>query len=502
MNQRIVIAVLLSVLSVLLVPSVLAQVDLEETFVAPDDGYQFSYPSGFTLDDRDENFTIVTGTIDGAGFAILFFDPDLINNIAGGNPDLESAAADLIEVNSTTFTGEGNLIRMGTLNVVAAPIESVGVPGVGFILQLAEGSYGMMFVLGDSLDAISAAEATLIAMLESYRIPGEEQPESTEGGTDIGSMLGGSSSSDDDKDDDGSTESTDIGSALGGSSSTDDDSEETTDAESDSASDTPQSLDDFAGDWPDAVAELQELGLIGAGGNLVFQESRAFFDSEGNFLQSLARSVVRSDVVMAATLEFTLGSTSETESCTLMARIVGGSGTISTFLQVGIDNNGDVFYNDSVGGEDGNFMLAELGLDLSVPHHVLFIAADDEITVYVDGELVFDAEPIQDRSGYYAIALAGRGPSARCEGTNIWVHEAPVFQPGVCEASSSNTVNRRSGPGTNFDRAGTLQAGQTLQVVGQTSDGTYIWYELEDGSWVREDVVNLSGDCGDLPEAE
>lgn len=58
------------------------------------------------------------------------------------------------------------------------------------------------------------------------------------------------------------------------------------------------------------------------------------------------------------------------------------------------------------------------------------------------------------------------------------------------------------GPGTTFDRAGTLDGGTVLQAIAQSeqSDGT--WWQLEDESWVREDVVNIAGDCANIPSAK
>jgi plastocyanin len=74
--------------------------------------------------------------------------------------------------------------------------------------------------------------------------------------------------------------------------------------------------------------------------------------------------------------------------------------------------------------------------------------------------------------------------------------------PDVCSISSTNNVNLRSSPSTDGQQLGTLNAGQTATVTGQTTgaDG-YIWYQLEGGSFVRSDVVTTSGVCGDLPAA-
>jgi hypothetical protein len=65
---------------------------------------------------------------------------------------------------------------------------------------------------------------------------------------------------------------------------------------------------------------------------------------------------------------------------------------------------------------------------------------------------------------------------------------------------SGNNVNLRTGPGTNYGVAGTLSAGTTLNAVGQTTgtDGL-LWFNLDNGSWVRADVVAEEGECASLP---
>jgi len=60
----------------------------------------------------------------------------------------------------------------------------------------------------------------------------------------------------------------------------------------------------------------------------------------------------------------------------------------------------------------------------------------------------------------------------------------------------------RSGPSTDSVQQGTLAAGASASVDGQTTgvDGQ-VWYHLvsEANSWVRIDVVNTTGDCSAVP---
>lgn len=69
-----------------------------------------------------------------------------------------------------------------------------------------------------------------------------------------------------------------------------------------------------------------------------------------------------------------------------------------------------------------------------------------------------------------------------------------------CTLNVQGTVNLRSGPGTTFDRAGILSAGQTVEVDGQTqgADGM-TWYRLASGEWVRSDVVGAPAACANVP---
>lgn len=69
-----------------------------------------------------------------------------------------------------------------------------------------------------------------------------------------------------------------------------------------------------------------------------------------------------------------------------------------------------------------------------------------------------------------------------------------------CTISASAVVNLRSGAGTDFERAGTLQAGESEQATAKSEPvAGYVWYYLARGAWVREDVITASGDCADLP---
>lgn len=74
---------------------------------------------------------------------------------------------------------------------------------------------------------------------------------------------------------------------------------------------------------------------------------------------------------------------------------------------------------------------------------------------------------------------------------------------GDCTVSATRTINQRGGPGTTFDAVALLGSGNRIPVSGQTlGANNYTWWQLENGNWVREDVVFEEGDCESVPQIE
>jgi len=76
----------------------------------------------------------------------------------------------------------------------------------------------------------------------------------------------------------------------------------------------------------------------------------------------------------------------------------------------------------------------------------------------------------------------------------------PVVVQGVCAASSNRNVNIRSGPGTNYPRLALLQAGNAIQVTGQSQNGQ--WFVVQNEfiqGWLAASVVGVTGPCAQLP---
>lgn len=263
----------------------------------------------------------------------------------------------------------------------------------------------------------------------------------------------------------------------------------------------PIALAGYETGWESTVRELERLGIIPYGGGLVFQADRAVFSGEGAHFNLMAGDRPQRDVVVGGWLTFTPGSAADYEDCRLGARVTQADGRLGAYLDAGITREGRVFYNDHT--QDATTISGEstpYSRPLAGPHHVLLIALDQTLSVYVDGQLMFEEVPVEARPGAYGLGLTAASAATSCTGQDLWAYAVPVITPGVCEASAATPINQRSGPGVGYAPLGRLTPGVVQRVVGQATDPAgYLWWMLGDGSWVREDVIVEVGDCRSLP---
>jgi hypothetical protein len=441
MSKRLAFAAFLFMLTVL--PVALAQVELTETYTSENGEFQFQFPADWTVA-QDAEQIVLTTTIDDSPFYVTFIPPSSLESI--GAPAATSLADVIIANRSpdTTSLDDPAEAEFEDGRTYAYSAFTIGEMS-GLAIASSFGRDGAIMTVGLAPeDRIDEIREVVIAIAASITIPDE--------GVSV------------------------------------------------------PVLENYAAPYEKAIAELQEKQVIPVGGDLIFEEDYAFFSGQGNWFTALASRAPRTNVIVAGELTYTAGTTSELEVCALMARVVSNSsGAASRILGVGLDNEGNAYYADLFGSgqNDMTIEIIEPGLDLEQPHHFLVLAIGDRLTVYVDGQLTLHNAQIDERSGTYGIALQGRGPGANCEGRNLWAYEVAGTPAGVCEIIANSAVNRRQGPGTNFETAGQIPAGEPRTVTGQFSAAdSFTWWQLEDSSWVRADVVTASGDCQVVPVVE
>lgn len=190
-------------------------------------------------------------------------------------------------------------------------------------------------------------------------------------------------------------------------------------------------LKDYDSGYQDTVAELLALKLIPKGGTLLFEEDYAWFEGQGAFYTPLARNSPYTNFVMSGELTYHPSGGEGFETCTLGMRVVWSGGSTSQYVDVGYyddvsDQPGsDVFFWSIVDNEAENSAVSETKYDITEPHVFTIVAIDDALTVFVDGEMVFDQLEITKATGTWGIGLTGQGTSAKCEGRDIWVYTLP-----------------------------------------------------------------------------
>ena len=69
-----------------------------------------------------------------------------------------------------------------------------------------------------------------------------------------------------------------------------------------------------------------------------------------------------------------------------------------------------------------------------------------------------------------------------------------------CMIGTERGANLRQGPGTEYATQGNLPAKERVDAIGQAvGSAGFVWYQLEEGLWVRSDVVEEAGYCAGLP---
>lgn len=176
-------------------------------------------------------------------------------------------------------------------------------------------------------------------------------------------------------------------------------------------------------------------------------------------------------------------------------------GHVGTVSALAFDLRGDVIA--SADAESVRVWDAATGANLAT----LSSSSDqgvNSVAFKPDGTLLASGGPL---GGVVLWGTSVEGESTQAtstsESSTTTTTEETTTSTAGCTFSAPGNANLRGGPGTTFDRAGTLSAGETVEVDGQAqgTDGM-TWYRLASGAWVRSDVVGAPADCANVPVVE
>jgi hypothetical protein len=131
------------------------------------------------------------------------------------------------------------------------------------------------------------------------------------------------------------------------------------------------------------------------------------------------------------------------------------------------------------------------------------IAGGARMTLYVNGSRVLDNVRVAATEGVYGLVMRANSMGSRCVFDDVWVFETAGLRLGICEVTPDGLVTRRAGPGLGYSPRGDMRYGRgeyAISFMRDRYEKSLRWWKLEDGTFVREDVVIEAGDCDTLPE--
>ena len=433
-------AVLLALGTIVQPRPALAQLGLDAEYVSPDGSFKFDYPSAWAV---QRGSVLEPVAIRGGSVLLHVYGPESLNALSLGGLtqpiDLTLAYRSLTRDQAQADTAPFT-ISLGERSAACLDLlDASGKPRILVAIPFRDGRLGLVEVITAGPALIGMDQDTALAIAASFDLP--------------------------------------TGASQTG-------------------------LHQYAADWQTAIHELEQTGIIPSGGSLIFTRDLVPFSGTGAFFEPLAEALPTRDVVVSGWLIFTPGGGEGYESCALGARVTLPEGRINAYLEVGFRNSGTLFYADHTGS--GAAPVSEelaFGPVAGLPYHVLLIVHGDRLSVFVNGQPAFQDVAVENRSGVFGVSFVGQSAAASCMGNALWAYAIPATTPGVCEIGVRTPANQRNGPGVGHTILDQLPAGSIRRVTGQHLDAAgYRWWQLPDGTWVREDVVQAVGDCARLPD--
>lgn len=176
---------------------------------------------------------------------------------------------------------------------------------------------------------------------------------------------------------------------------------------------------------------------------------------------------------------------------------------VSLALELGLNEAGIVAFAQSAGliersGAEAATIAAAMSAPVAAQPSV--VAADEGSAAPVAGstEPPAAAAPVEPPPAATAAANPAGAPAAEPTAQPV---AGPA--PAALTATTTQLINLRSGPGTNYATAGSMGTGDTVELVARSAAGDWLQVKLAGGAtaWVYAELVNASGSTAALAVA-
>jgi hypothetical protein len=261
---------------------------------------------------------------------------------------------------------------------------------------------------------------------------------------------------------------------------------------------------------PVVLNEMETEGLIPSGAAPAFSQTRLSYAGEGVQFSNFGIGTEAMNLLYSATIDFHPQS-EDLEFCGIAARTVReesnrqeGSRSLTTvrlnaYLMIGLDNRGNLFVADNQ-GEERSATTVALPEGMTSPIQVTALIMNNTLYVYANDVLLIEGLEIAEGAGAFAFVYNSAAEETSCVGEMLFAYTFPDEIEMTCMISPIEVANKRQAATVDAQVMGQLLAGDSIEATGQMqgSDG-YTWWQLSDGTWVRDDVVLTAGFCGALP---
>lgn len=370
MNQRLRLWTrTLGIMGLIALFSIAVAQDNWTTFVTQDGEFRFQYPAGWRVSED------VTIGLSGRDANLVIFSPNTLDRARILDDRLEDVTDNIIEFSAANFTYQEDEIEEVELESGREALR-VEIDGV-----IAEGNEGLEFEAGFLL--VTEVEDTFAAILSvSFRTVNDREL------SEIVYTLADSFEV-------GEFDQPSEGGEKGDS-----------DTPNPNVGDLP-TLRDYGktrqntADWEAVIAELQNFDLIPSDGELLYTEELINTAFNGEYSEDNAVESSSADVVMGAVMSFR--PPDEENVCGFIARSAfDRRGRVEAALFVGVNAENEVIVSETGPDlDDPNMIAVESPVDFYSPNHLMFIAYDQTVSVWVNGApLIADFELIQENADF------------------------------------------------------------------------------------------------------